>query len=51
MSGFEQYESLLNRLGKFKTGKSCLYINKIDDIDMGTLRELVKKSVAHVSSN
>ena len=51
MSGFDQYESLLERLGKFKTGKSCLYIKKIEDIDMGTLRELVKQSVAHVAQN
>jgi hypothetical protein len=51
MSGFEQYQPLLDRLGKFKTGKSCLYVNKLEDIDMGTLRELVKQSVAHLASN
>jgi hypothetical protein len=51
MSGFEQYQPLLDRLGKFKTGKSCLYINKIEDVDMGTLRELVEQSVAHLASN
>jgi hypothetical protein len=51
MSGFEQYQPLLDRLGKFKTGKSCLYVNKLEDIDMGALRELVEQSVAHVASN
>lgn len=48
MAGFEQYESLMTRLGKHKTGKSCLYINKIEDIDLNVLRELVRASVAHM---
>lgn len=46
MSGFEKYDTLLSALGKYKTGKSCLYINKLEDIDMPTLRELIKQSVA-----
>ncbi len=37
---------LLKRLGKFKIGKSCLYINKLTDIDMKVLEQLVAKSVA-----
>lgn len=49
MSGFSAYYGLLTKLGKYKTGKSCLYIKKIEDVDMGTLRELVEKSVAHVA--
>ena len=49
MSGFDEYESLLADLGKYKTGKSCLYINKLDDVDLSTLRELVVKSVTHMS--
>jgi len=36
---------LLNRLGKFKTGKSCLYIKKLADIDLPTLKKLVERSV------
>jgi hypothetical protein len=48
MSGFSEYDDLLGRLGKFKTGKSCLYINKLEDIDLSTLRELVEKSVRHM---
>ncbi|MEN4013050.1 MAG: DUF1801 domain-containing protein [Chloroflexota bacterium] len=48
MAGFEQYETLMTRLGKHKTGKSCLYINKIEDIDLNVLRELVRASVAHM---
>ena len=52
MSGFDQYDALLQNLGKFSTGKSCLYIKKLEDIDMQVLRELIKQSVDHlVSSN
>ncbi len=46
--GFTQYEALLKRLGKHKTGKSCLYLNKLADVDQGVLRELVERSVAHM---
>ncbi|MFN2108008.1 MAG: DUF1801 domain-containing protein [Candidatus Promineifilaceae bacterium] len=48
MSGFEEYDDLLDKLGKHSTGKSCLYINKLEDIDMDVLRELVNKSVQHM---
>jgi len=44
MPGFEQYEELMSNLGKYKTGKSCLYVNKLEDVDMTVLRELVKLS-------
>ena len=50
MSGFDDYDSLLSGLGKHKTGKSCLYINKLDDVDLPTLRELIEQSVAHVAN-
>lgn len=43
-SGFEQYEALLQKLGKYKIGKSCLYINRLKDIDLTVLRELVQRS-------
>ena len=45
MPGFERYETLMTKLGKFKTGKSCLYIKSMNDIDPLVLRELVKESV------
>lgn len=44
MPGFERYEGLMSNLGKYKTGKSCLYVNKLEDVDMDVLRELVKLS-------
>ena len=46
MPGFAQYEALLARLGKHKTGASCLYVNKLADVDMDVLRKLVEQSVA-----
>jgi hypothetical protein len=45
MSGFDRYAELLAKLGKYKTGKSCLYINRLSDIDQAVLRELVAESV------
>ena len=48
MSGFDEYDDLLGDLGKHSTGKSCLYINKLEDVDMDVLRELVDKSVQHM---
>lgn len=48
MSGFSEYEALLGKLGKHKTGKSCLYVKKIEDIDLPTLRELIRQSVDHM---
>ena len=48
MPGFSGYGELLGRLGKFRTGKSCLYINKLDDVDLGLLEDLVRESVAEM---
>jgi len=48
MAGFEKYEKLLEKLGKFKTGKSCLYINKLQDVDTQILKELILESVEHM---
>ena len=48
MSGLEKYEKLLENLGKFKTGKSCLYINKLKDVDIRILKELILESVEHM---
>jgi len=45
MGGFPQYDNLLKNLGKYKTGKACLYINKLQDVDLPTLRKLVDESV------
>jgi Domain of unknown function (DU1801) len=49
MSGFDQYDALLGKLGKHTTGKACLYIKRLDDIDLPTLKELVRGSVEHMA--
>ena len=45
--GFEGQDELLGKLGKHKTGNSCLYINRLSDVDTGVLREITERSVAH----
>ena len=45
MPGFTGHDELLAGLGKHKTGRSCLYINKLDDVDFDVLRQLVRESV------
>ena len=45
MSGFDEYEDLLEKLGKHKIGKSCLYISKLADVDISVLREIIRNSV------
>jgi len=42
--GFSRYEKLMKKLGKFKTGGSCLYINKLADVDLAVLGELVSEA-------
>ncbi|WP_196159030.1 DUF1801 domain-containing protein [Reinekea sp. G2M2-21] len=45
MAGFDTYPDLMAKLGKFKTGKSCLYIKSLDDVDTDVLRRLVRESL------
>ena len=51
MTGFDDYTDLLSRLGKYKAGKSCLYIKRLEDIDITTLEMLIAKSVRHLTEN
>ena len=39
--GYEKHEELMSRLGKHKTGKVCLYINKLADVDLEVLKEIM----------
>lgn len=48
MSGFSAYEDLMEKLGKYKTGKSCLYIKRLEDIDMKVLKKLIRESVKYI---
>jgi len=48
MGGFTDYEALLSTIGKHKTGKSCFYFKKLEDIDQEVLTKMIKKSIVHV---
>ncbi|EAR49568.1 hypothetical protein OG2516_13811 [Oceanicola granulosus HTCC2516] len=49
MPGYADFSDLLARLGKHKIGKSCLYINKLADIDEAVLEEIVRAGLADLS--
>ena len=42
--GVQSQPALMSKLGKFKTGKGCLYIKQLSDIDLGVLEKLIEKS-------
>ena len=48
MPGFSTFGRLMAKLGKYKTGKSCLYIKRLSDVDEAVLEELIDKSVKHM---
>jgi len=48
MSGFSDYAELMGQLGKHKTGKSCLYIKKLSDVDLDVLTLVLEKSYQFV---
>lgn len=45
MMGFEKHDELMKQLGKHSVGKSCLYIKRLSDIHVPTLKKLIKASV------
>jgi hypothetical protein len=48
--GFENYDELMQKLGKHKTGKSCLYLKRLADIDQKILKELIDASIKAMAS-
>lgn len=46
MAGFQRYPELMRKLGRYRTGKSCLYVRSLADVDPDVLEELVAESVA-----
>ena len=42
--GINQYKILFQKLGKHRLGKACLYINKLEDVDLGILREIISRA-------
>lgn len=51
MAGFSQFASLMKKLGKYKTGKSCLYVKQLSDVDEKILQQLINKSVQYMRKN
>jgi len=45
ISGAVKQETLLKKLGKYKTGKSCLYINKLEEVNLPVLKEIILKGL------
>ncbi len=48
MSGLVGYDDLLARLGPHTEGKSCIYVKRLDDVDVSVLTALIERSVAHL---
>lgn len=48
MPGFEGLEERLAKLGKHKTGRSCLYITRLEQIDEAVLREIIQDAVTYM---
>lgn len=49
-TGHKRYPELMEKLGKHKVGKSCLYINKLSDVDLEVLSELIKTGYDHLKT-
>lgn len=49
-TGLEEHRHLLDDLGKFKTGKACIYVKKLSDIDEKKLTALMKKTIIFLKS-
>src|SRR5262245_26543496 len=45
MGGFDRFPELMDQLGQYSTGKGCLYINRLEDVDTKVLRKLISQSV------
>ena len=46
--GFTAHQALMDRLGKYRTGKCCLYVKRLADVDPGVLEQLVADSLAYM---
>lgn len=49
IAGFKRYDELMQKLGKYKTGKSCLYIKKLEDVDKNVLETLIAESYQYMT--
>ncbi len=51
MPGFSRFSKLMSRLGNYRTGKSCLYIKRLADVDEDVLNQLIEESVAYMRAH
>lgn len=51
LAGFSRYDSLMKKLGRYRTGKSCLYIKRLADVDENVLERLINESVKYMRKN
>jgi hypothetical protein len=51
LAGFGRFDALMAKLGKYKTGKSCLYIKRLSDVDEKILEKLIDGSVKYMRKN
>jgi hypothetical protein len=48
MPGFDEYDELMDKLGNFTCGKSCIYVKRFSDLHLPTLKKLIKASIKHL---
>ena len=51
LAGFAKFGGLMKKLGKYKTGKSCLYVKRLSDVDEDVLQRLIEESVKYMRKN
>jgi hypothetical protein len=51
MPGFSRFDTLMSKLGNYKTGKSCLYIRRLADVDETVLERLIEESVGYMRAH
>jgi hypothetical protein len=51
MGGFNGYPKLMEKLGKYKTGKSCLYIKQLEDINLSQLKKIIRESIKSLTKS
>jgi hypothetical protein len=51
LGGFPEYDALLGTLGKYKRSKACLYLNKLADVDLNVLEEIIRRTFAATENN
>ncbi len=51
MCGLAKHSALMKKLGKHKTGKGCLYLNKLEDVDLSVLQKMIEDSTTFAEKN